>query len=68
MPSDFILSRPTGGRCICRSSADQAADRRPAIGTAGYAIAIPSIRQLARDLQVGVITIKRAYLELEREG
>src|ERR1700733_15069149 len=30
--------------------------------------AIPSIRQLAGDLQVSVITVKRAYLELEREG
>ena len=29
---------------------------------------IPSIRQLAADLRVSVITIKRAYLELEREG
>ncbi len=29
---------------------------------------IPSIRQLAVDLRVSVITIKRAYLELEREG
>lgn len=29
---------------------------------------IPSIRQLAVDLQVSVITIKRAYLELEHEG
>jgi GntR family transcriptional regulator len=29
---------------------------------------IPSIRQLASDLQVSVITVKRAYLELEREG
>jgi GntR family transcriptional regulator len=29
---------------------------------------IPSIRQLAVELQVSVITIKRAYLELEREG
>jgi DNA-binding transcriptional regulator YhcF (GntR family) len=30
--------------------------------------AIPSIRQMAVDLQVSVITVKRAYLELEREG
>ncbi len=30
--------------------------------------AIPSIRQLATDLQVSVITVKRSYLELEREG
>jgi GntR family transcriptional regulator len=29
---------------------------------------IPSIRQLAAELQVSVITVKRAYLELEREG
>ena len=29
---------------------------------------IPSIRQLAVDLGISVITIKRAYLELEREG
>jgi GntR family transcriptional regulator len=29
---------------------------------------IPSIRQLAADLEVSVITVKRAYLELEREG
>jgi len=29
---------------------------------------IPSIRQLAVDLRVSVITVKRAYLELERDG
>ena len=29
---------------------------------------IPSIRQLAVELSVSVITIKRAYLELDREG
>lgn len=29
---------------------------------------IPSIRQLAVELRVSVITVKRAYLELEREG
>jgi GntR family transcriptional regulator len=29
---------------------------------------IPSIRQLAADIRVSVITIKRAYLELELEG
>jgi GntR family transcriptional regulator len=29
---------------------------------------IPSIRTLAVDLRVSVITVKRAYLELEREG
>jgi GntR family transcriptional regulator len=29
---------------------------------------IPSIRALAVDLRVSVITVKRSYLELEREG
>ena len=30
--------------------------------------ALPSIRNLARELQISVITTKRAYDELEREG
>lgn len=30
--------------------------------------ALPSIRKLAKDLQVSVITTKRAYEELEKEG
>lgn len=30
--------------------------------------ALPSIRALARDLQISVITTKRAYEELEKEG
>lgn len=29
---------------------------------------LPSIRQLAADLSISVITVKRAYQELEREG
>ncbi len=29
---------------------------------------LPSIRSLARDLRISVITTKRAYDELEREG
>lgn len=29
---------------------------------------LPSIRKLARDLQISVITTKKAYEELEREG
>jgi GntR family transcriptional regulator len=42
--------------------------RRVAIGDWPEGHPIPSIRQLAVDLQVSVITVKRAYLELEREG
>lgn len=29
---------------------------------------LPSIRQLATQVKVSIITVKRAYLELEREG
>ena len=41
---------------------------RIAVGDWSEGHAIPSIRQLAVDFQVSVITVKRAYLELEREG
>jgi GntR family transcriptional regulator len=57
------------------------ADRRPmylqlmeqirhlvAVGTWRAGDEIPSIRNLAADLRISVITIKRAYLELESEG
>jgi GntR family transcriptional regulator len=39
-----------------------------AVGDWAEGQSIPSIRQFAVDLQVSVITVKRAYLELEREG
>jgi len=42
--------------------------RRIAVGDWAPGQPIPSIRQLAADLQVSVITVKRAYLELEHEG
>jgi GntR family transcriptional regulator len=42
--------------------------RRIAVGDWTEGQPIPSIRQLAVDIQVSVITVKRAYLELEREG
>jgi GntR family transcriptional regulator len=42
--------------------------RRIAVGDWPESQPIPSIRQLAVDLQVSVITVKRAYYELEREG
>ncbi len=37
-------------------------------GELGADEALPSIRNLAKDLQISVITTKRAYDELEREG
>jgi len=41
---------------------------RIAVGELKPGDEIPSIRQLAADSRVSVITIKRAYLELELEG
>ena len=37
-------------------------------GTLSEDTPLPSIRSLARDLRISVITTKRAYEELEREG
>ena len=37
-------------------------------GDLGEDDALPSIRNLAKDLRISVITTKRAYEELEREG
>ena len=42
--------------------------RRVAVGDWAPGQEIPSIRALAASTRVSVITIKRAYLELEREG
>ena len=42
--------------------------QRIAVGDWATGQAIPSIRQLAVDIGVCVITVKRAYLELEREA
>lgn len=42
--------------------------QRVAVGDWVAGQPIPSIRQLAVDMGVSVITVKRAYLELEREG
>jgi len=42
--------------------------QRIAVGDWRSGQEIPSIRQLAVELRVSVITVKRAYLELDREG
>ena len=42
--------------------------RRIAVGDWAPGQEIPSIRALAARVQVSVITVKRAYLELERDG
>ncbi len=48
---------------ICSQIRNQIAD-----GTVQPDEALPSIRSLAKDLRISVITTKRAYEELEREG
>jgi GntR family transcriptional regulator len=48
---------------ICEQIRSQIAD-----GTVQPDEALPSIRSLAKDLRISVITTKRAYEELEREG
>ena len=42
--------------------------QRVAIGDWPPQTPLPSIRQLATEIKVSVITVKRAYLELERQG
>ena len=65
MDSGFILSQ-ADGRPMYLQIMEQI-KRRISVGDWKAGEALPSIRQLAADLQVSVITVKRAYLELERE-
>lgn len=64
-PSDIVLSQ-TGGP-LYQQIMDQI-KQKIAVEEWQAGDEIPSIRQLAADLRVSVITVKRAYLELEREG
>ena len=63
---DIIISN-TGGQPIYEQICRQV---KGAIATGKLkpGEALPSIRALARDLRISVITTKRAYEELEREG
>jgi len=42
--------------------------QRVAVGDWPPKTPLPSIRELATEIKVSLITVKRAYLELEREG
>ncbi len=66
MHSGFLISQ-TDGRPIYRQIMEQI-QQRVAVGDWPPGQKLPSIRELAIAVQVSVITIKRAYLELEREG
>jgi GntR family transcriptional regulator len=66
MLSGIVLSQ-VDGRPMYLQIVEQIR-RRVAIGDWPTGYALPSIRQLAVELQVSVITVKRAYFDLEREG
>ncbi len=67
MKTDGFITSQSDKRPIYLQIMEQI-KQRIAVGDWDEGQAIPSIRQLAVDLQVSVITVKRAYLELEREG
>jgi len=64
-PSQIVLSQ-TGGP-LYQQIVNQM-KQRIAVGEWVAGEEIPSIRQLAADLSVSVITVKRAYLEMEHAG
>jgi GntR family transcriptional regulator len=66
MNSSFIISQ-SDGRPMYLQIMEQIR-QKVAVGDWKPGETIPSIRALAVELRVSVITVKRAYLELEREG
>ena len=66
MLNDFVISQ-TDGRPLYLQIMEQI-KQKIAVGDWEQGQELPSIRQLAIDLMVSVITVKRAYFELEREG
>ena len=66
MHSDFVISQ-TDPRPMYLQVKEQIR-HRIAVGELQPGEEIPSIRALAAQIRVSVITIKRAYLELELEG
>lgn len=66
MNSYFVISQ-ADGRPMYLQIMEQI-KQRIAVGDWSAGDRLPSIRELAVDLRISVITIKRAYQELEREG
>ncbi len=66
MHSDLVISQ-SDGRPMYLQIVEQIR-QRVSVGDWAPGQEIPSIRQLAVAMRVSVITVKRAYLELEREG
>ena len=63
---DIILSN-SSGKPIYQQIADQVKEQICS-GALAAGDALPSMRLLAKELRISVITTKRAYEELEREG
>ncbi len=66
MNTDFVLSQ-SDSRAMYLQIMEQI-EQRVAVGDWPPGTKLPSIRALAISLKVSIITVKRAYLELEREG
>ncbi len=66
MAYNFILSQ-TDKRPMYQQIMEQI-KQRIAVGDWPPNTLLPSIRELATEIKVSVITVKRAYQELEREG
>jgi len=66
MEFGFAFSQ-TDGRPLYQQIMEQI-KQRIAVGDWPPAAPLPSIRELATGIKVSIITVKRAYLELEREG
>ena len=63
---DIILSN-SSGKPIYEQISDQVKEQ-VMTGTLAAGDALPSMRLLAKELRISVITTKRAYEELERDG
>ena len=66
MEFGFVFSQ-TDGAPLYQQIMEQI-KQRIAVGDWPPNTALPSIRELATGIKVSIITVKRAYLELEREG
>ena len=66
MKSGFVFSQ-TDKRPMYQQIMEQIT-QRVAVGDWPPNTPLPSIRELAVEIKISVITVKRAYLELEREG
>lgn len=66
MKGGFVFSQ-TDKRPMYQQIIDQIT-QRIAVGDWPPNTPLPSIREMAAEINVSVITVKRSYLELEREG